>query len=70
MRPSHDDEEFFHTIIREVTQHEGSFEHDAPGDGCSHYLTDTGDGYAEQPEIDEEDGWCRGIWNSAYINMI
>ena len=50
----HGGEEFLHSIIREDSRHEGSFQDDAPEDDGSQYLNDTGDGNAEQPEIEEE----------------
>jgi hypothetical protein len=54
MRPSDDDDEFLHNIIREGTQHPPSLEDDAPKDDGSQYLNDTGDGDAEQLEIAQE----------------
>ena len=52
MDPIHrdDDEEFLHSIIHEGTQHEGSFEEEAPEFDGSEYLNDTGDGDTDQPE--------------------
>jgi hypothetical protein len=44
MRPSDDDVEFLHNIIREGSQHQPSLEDDAPEDDRRQYLNDTGDG--------------------------
>jgi hypothetical protein len=40
MKPSDDDEEFLHNIIRQSTNHPPSLEDDAPEDDGSQYLND------------------------------
>jgi hypothetical protein len=39
MRPSNDDEEFLHSVIREGSQHTSSFEHDTPRMTAANILT-------------------------------
>jgi hypothetical protein len=55
MKPSDDDEEFLHNIIREGTNHPPSLEDDAHEDEGSQYVNDTGDGDEEQLEIAQEE---------------
>jgi hypothetical protein len=69
MRPSEDDEEFLHNIIREGThQHPASLEDDAPEDDGSQYLNNTSDGDAEQLEIAQEEIEAGVYIIRAYVN--
>jgi hypothetical protein len=66
--PSEDDDEFFHNIIHEGTNHPPSLEDDSPKDDGNQYLNDTSNGDDEQMEIVREEVQAEVYEIHGYIN--